>query len=88
MQLSKEQQQKLLDHLNTNTSLSGIASDGCPACGEQDFHVQDRLCYMPGLSPEGEVSLEKGFPQAVVLCSSCSYSLTFNVAAIDEIDFG
>lgn len=80
--LTEEHVSQILEHLKENTRWT----QGCSSCGGTNFAIQDRLRYMPSVTPNGDVNMQSGGVYFEVTCFDCGASQLYNTQVIDALD--
>lgn len=80
--LTEEHIRQIIQHLEENTHLT----ESCPSCGGTNFAIQDRLRYMPSVTPGGDVNMQSGGVYFEVTCFDCGASQLYNTQVIDGLD--
>jgi len=50
----------------------------CPICAQERWSVQELMSRLPTVSQESGINLARGYPQILVICENCGYTLSFN----------
>lgn len=80
--LTEEHIRQISKHIQENTRLM----QGCSSCGGANFAIQDRLRFMPSVTPNGEVNMQSGGVYFEVTCFDCGASQLYNTQVIDALD--
>ena len=77
MALTPEQRQLIGNALFEK---AGLATLICPASGDTNWEVEDQLAQLVATDNPNETRLGGvNFPEAVVICLTCGYTMMFNV---------
>ena len=76
MSLTSEQQQTIMDAINTKSKGDEFR---CPISGDTVWRLEDHLGMLPASGDPTEGWAGRTFPNAVLTCPTCGYTLTFNL---------
>jgi predicted nucleic-acid-binding Zn-ribbon protein len=58
---------------------------GCPFCGNTKWTIQNQLGALILMDKSGNMDLSSSYPNVVVTCDNCKYTVLFNAVPMDVL---